>query len=196
VTRNFYGVGSSSAPRPIPSLEDQGISLSLAPPSKPVRHGWRYQRYAAASIGLEFIGAHRPSHPTTKCFRQGGDTIDRGKLFFIDLKCKLTRKACWYEKIQNQTPGCGVNNTWTSPWNPNLLLPSSPVVRISASPYYRPRWGLHGFKPGVDRTRISMGNRSWAAVVSDQVKRMSLAIELRVPHDGRKPSRVDCFVRL
>jgi hypothetical protein len=34
----------SSAPRPTPNLEDQGISLSLAPPSKPVRHGWLYQQ--------------------------------------------------------------------------------------------------------------------------------------------------------
>jgi hypothetical protein len=28
--------------------------------------------YAAASIALEFIGAHKPPHPATKCFQQGG----------------------------------------------------------------------------------------------------------------------------
>jgi hypothetical protein len=43
VTANFYSVWSS-VPRPTPSLEDQGISLSLAPPSKPVQHGWPYQQ--------------------------------------------------------------------------------------------------------------------------------------------------------
>jgi hypothetical protein len=32
--------------------------------------------YAAAGIALEFIGAHKPPHPATKCFRQGGDTFE------------------------------------------------------------------------------------------------------------------------
>jgi hypothetical protein len=32
--------------------------------------------YAAASIAFEIIGAHKPSHPATKCFQQGGDTIE------------------------------------------------------------------------------------------------------------------------
>jgi hypothetical protein len=32
--------------------------------------------YAAADIALEFIGAHKPPHPTTECFGQGGDTIE------------------------------------------------------------------------------------------------------------------------
>jgi hypothetical protein len=31
--------------------------------------------YAATDIALEFIGAHKPPHPATKCLRQGGDTI-------------------------------------------------------------------------------------------------------------------------
>jgi hypothetical protein len=43
VTADFCRMGSS-APRPTPSLEDQGISLSVAPPSKPVRHGCPYQQ--------------------------------------------------------------------------------------------------------------------------------------------------------
>jgi hypothetical protein len=72
---NFYRVGSS-APRPTPNLEDQGISLSLASPSKPVRHGGPTSSYAAAGIALEFIVAHKPPHPATNCFRQGGDTIE------------------------------------------------------------------------------------------------------------------------
>jgi hypothetical protein len=58
----------SSAPRPTPNPEDQGISLSLAPPSKPVRHGGPTNSYAAAGIALEFIGAHKPPRPATKCF--------------------------------------------------------------------------------------------------------------------------------
>jgi hypothetical protein len=36
--------------------------------------------YAAAGIALEFIGAHKPPHTATQCFRQGGDTI-KGDLF-------------------------------------------------------------------------------------------------------------------
>jgi hypothetical protein len=32
--------------------------------------------YAAAGIALESIGAHKPPHPATKCFRQGVDTIE------------------------------------------------------------------------------------------------------------------------
>jgi hypothetical protein len=32
--------------------------------------------YAAADIALEFIGAHKPPHPATECFQQGGDTIE------------------------------------------------------------------------------------------------------------------------
>jgi hypothetical protein len=32
--------------------------------------------YAAAGIALEFIGAHKPPHPATKVFQQGGDTIE------------------------------------------------------------------------------------------------------------------------
>jgi hypothetical protein len=31
-------------PTPNPNLEDQGISLSLVPPLKPVQHGWPYQQ--------------------------------------------------------------------------------------------------------------------------------------------------------
>jgi hypothetical protein len=32
--------------------------------------------YAAAGIALEFIGAYKPPHPATDCFRQGGNTIE------------------------------------------------------------------------------------------------------------------------
>jgi hypothetical protein len=31
--------------------------------------------YAAASMALEFTGAHKPPHAATKCFRRGGYTI-------------------------------------------------------------------------------------------------------------------------
>jgi hypothetical protein len=39
MTANVYRV-ESSTPLPTPNLEDQVISLSLASPLKPVRHGW------------------------------------------------------------------------------------------------------------------------------------------------------------
>jgi hypothetical protein len=39
--------------------------------------------YAAAGIGLEFVGAHKSPHPTTKCIRQGGDIIE-GEKSFLD----------------------------------------------------------------------------------------------------------------
>jgi hypothetical protein len=32
--------------------------------------------YAAAGIAFGFISARKPPHPATKCFRQGGDTIE------------------------------------------------------------------------------------------------------------------------
>jgi hypothetical protein len=41
---NKFLQGGLSAPRLTPNLKDQGISLSLAPPSKPVRYGWSYQQ--------------------------------------------------------------------------------------------------------------------------------------------------------
>jgi hypothetical protein len=42
-SHNSYRVGSL-APLPTPNVENQGISLSLAPPSKPVQHGWPCQQ--------------------------------------------------------------------------------------------------------------------------------------------------------
>jgi hypothetical protein len=39
----FTGWGHQPHAQP-PNLEDQGISLSVAPPSKPVRHGWSHQQ--------------------------------------------------------------------------------------------------------------------------------------------------------
>jgi hypothetical protein len=76
MTANFYRM-ESSGPRPTPNLEDQGISLSLAPPSKPVRHGWPYQQLCCRrhSFRVHWF-THKPPHPATKCFRQGGDTIE------------------------------------------------------------------------------------------------------------------------
>jgi hypothetical protein len=59
MTTNCYRVGSS-APRPTPNLEDQGISLSLVSPSKPVRHGWPYQQLCCRRHGV-----HKPPHPAT-----------------------------------------------------------------------------------------------------------------------------------
>jgi hypothetical protein len=43
--------------------------------------GGHTSSYAAAGIALEFIGAHKPPYPATKCFRQGGDAIEAG--FFV-----------------------------------------------------------------------------------------------------------------
>jgi hypothetical protein len=72
----------SSAPRPTPSLEDQGISLSVVPPSKLSGMGVPTSSYATAGVALEFIGAHKHPHPVTKCFRQGGDNIE-GALYIM-----------------------------------------------------------------------------------------------------------------
>jgi hypothetical protein len=57
------------------------LLFSLAPPSKSVRHGRSTSSYAATGIALEFIGAHKPTHTATKCFQQGGDTIEGGGPF-------------------------------------------------------------------------------------------------------------------
>jgi hypothetical protein len=61
---------------PTPNLEGKGISLGLARPSKPVRHGGPTSSYAAAGIASELNGAHKPPHPASKYFRQGGDTVE------------------------------------------------------------------------------------------------------------------------
>jgi hypothetical protein len=47
--------------------------------------GGRTSSYDAASIALVFIVVHKPPHPATKCFRQGGDTM-RGLLHYFSLK--------------------------------------------------------------------------------------------------------------
>jgi hypothetical protein len=49
--------------------------------------------YAAARIALEFIGAHKPPHPATKCFQQGGDTIEGED---SDTCAFLVMKWLWY----------------------------------------------------------------------------------------------------
>jgi hypothetical protein len=46
-------------------LSYSGISLETYP-------AW----VAAAGIALDLIGAHKPPHPATECFRQGGDNIE------------------------------------------------------------------------------------------------------------------------
>jgi hypothetical protein len=76
MTADFYRVGSS-APCQTPNLEDQGILLWRLPRNLSGMGG-PTSSYAAASIALQFIGAHKPPHPATKCFGQGGDTIEGG----------------------------------------------------------------------------------------------------------------------
>jgi hypothetical protein len=44
--------------------------------------------FAAAGIGLEFIDAHKPPHPATRCFRKGGDTIEGDTSHFCIGKLK------------------------------------------------------------------------------------------------------------
>jgi hypothetical protein len=62
--------------------------------------------YTAAGIALVFIGAHKLPHPATKCFRQGGDTIEGAIIMsllkmkwdniFLDLKhLLLTSMTCF-----------------------------------------------------------------------------------------------------
>jgi hypothetical protein len=103
VTANFYRVGSS-APRPTPNLEDQGISLSLAPPSKPVRHGWPYQQLCCRRHS--FI-VHWYTSPLTQQQR-AFDKVEiplRGKIsvtvFISSILSELYYKTfipfyCWY----------------------------------------------------------------------------------------------------
>jgi hypothetical protein len=55
--------------------------------------------YAAAGIALEFIGAHKPPHPATECFRQCGDP-SRGNFFISTTEtiyCGITR---WEANVQ------------------------------------------------------------------------------------------------
>jgi hypothetical protein len=103
VTTNLYRVGSS-APRPVTNLEDQGISLSLTPPSKPVQHGCPYQQLLCRRHSFEFTGSRKPPHPATKCFRQGRDTIEgayclyshqiqEGSSFSPRWECKVSPKC-------------------------------------------------------------------------------------------------------
>jgi hypothetical protein len=61
MTTNFYRVGSS-APRPTPNMEDQGICLSLTPPWKPVwygRHSFRVHWCTQAPSQLLFLNSHK-----------------------------------------------------------------------------------------------------------------------------------------
>jgi hypothetical protein len=43
--------------------------------------------YAAADIALVFIVVHKPPHPATRCFWQGGDTIEGGNMPIQLLNC-------------------------------------------------------------------------------------------------------------
>jgi hypothetical protein len=76
---NFYMVGSS-APRPTPTWRTRGSLSVWHLPRNLSSMGGPASSYAAASITLDFIGAHKPPHPTAKCFRQGGDTIEGEKV--------------------------------------------------------------------------------------------------------------------
>jgi hypothetical protein len=65
--QTFYRVGSS-APRPTPNLEDQGLLVwhllrNMSGMGGPT------SSYAATGIALEFTGAHKSPHLATKYFR-------------------------------------------------------------------------------------------------------------------------------
>jgi hypothetical protein len=66
VTANVYGVGSS-APHLTPNLQDQGISLILAPPSKPVRHRWPYQQLCCSRHSFRVHRCTQAPAPSNKC---------------------------------------------------------------------------------------------------------------------------------
>jgi hypothetical protein len=84
VTTNFYSVGSS-APRPTPNLEDQGISLSLASPSKPVRHGWPYQQLLCRRHSFRVHWCTQAPSPSNKVLSTGWRYHQGGHLFIIFL---------------------------------------------------------------------------------------------------------------
>jgi hypothetical protein len=48
--------------------------------------------YAAAGIALGFIGVHKPSHPATESFQQGGDTIDEEICMYTYIIYKFVNK--------------------------------------------------------------------------------------------------------
>jgi len=65
--------------------------------------------YSTTGIASEFIGAHKPPHPATKCFWQGGDTIEGegneyiGEMLVKDLqmdKDELVR-VCYNWQVSN-----------------------------------------------------------------------------------------------
>jgi hypothetical protein len=77
VTMNFYSVGSLATCLNQPTWRTM-VSLLV----------WHLHQNlsgmgGATSKAFELIGAHKPPHPATKCFQQGGDTI-LGASSFID----------------------------------------------------------------------------------------------------------------
>jgi hypothetical protein len=89
VTTHFYRVGSL-VPRPTPNPEDQGISRSLAPPSKPVRHGWPYQQLCCRRHSC--TQAPSPSNKllsTRRRYHRGGPlcTVNCNKYMTLIFQC-------------------------------------------------------------------------------------------------------------
>jgi hypothetical protein len=73
MTANFYRVGSSAPPptwRARVSLLVWHLLWNLSGMGGPTSN------YAAAGTASELNGAHKPPHPASKYFRQGGDTVE------------------------------------------------------------------------------------------------------------------------
>jgi hypothetical protein len=97
VTTNFYRLGSSAQP---PTWRTRVSLLVWRLPRNLSGMGGPTSSYAAAGIALEFIGTHKHPHPATKCFRQGGNTIE------VALQCynRMYLAGLWAAKLTVVTP--------------------------------------------------------------------------------------------
>jgi hypothetical protein len=75
VTMNFYSVGSLATCLNQPTWRTRVSLLVWHLPQNLSGMGGATSSYAAASKAFELLGTHKPTHPATKCFQQGGDTI-------------------------------------------------------------------------------------------------------------------------
>jgi hypothetical protein len=96
--------------------------------------------YAAAVIALEFIGAHKPPDLATKCFRQGGDTIEGVITSIVRPLLRIKDCCCGYKSKYSRlkhTARCSRDHSlsiWLV-WYLVLFLKHGSVCDI---------WGFHG----------------------------------------------------
>jgi hypothetical protein len=77
--QQIFAVWGSQPHAQLPTWRTRVSLLVWHLPRNLSRMGGPTCSYAASGIALEFIGAHKPPHPATKCFWQGRDTIKGAK---------------------------------------------------------------------------------------------------------------------